>query len=206
MIAMKTTIVSIILLLVATLPRTASAGPTVLVRVTPAEAAWSSGSIEEKLIIRMSRDTALRVVRVNGANSDLPSFPKDRYNVDSLVEWGLEIGGQYLMLVDVHDERLERRKSWHIPLFFHKYVTVGIISGELRLIDLNQGVLLVSQPFLREQEAKRIFQASPDDDINHPNLHMTAPGKLVFFDQMEDRLCDQLLESIGFKERGNDGE
>lgn len=203
---MKNIFVGIVILLVAILPRIASAGPNILLRVTPAEAAWSSSSIEEKLLIRMNRDTALQVISVNGDDRDLPSFPRDRYNVDSLVEWGSEIGGQYLMLVDVHDERLERRKSWHLPLFFHKYVTVGIISGELRLIDLNQGVLLISLPFSTELEAKRIFQASPDDDVNHPNLHMTAPGKLVFFDQMEDRLCDQLLESIGFTVRGNDGE
>lgn len=203
---MKSIFVGIVILLVAILPRIASAGPNILLRVTPAEAAWSSSSIEEKLLIRMNRDTALQVISVNGDDRDLPTFPRDRYNVDSLVEWGSEIGGQYLMLVDVHDERLERRKSWHLPLFFHKYVTVGIISGELRLIDLNQGVLLISLPFSTELEAKRIFQASPDDDVNHPNLHMTAPGKLVFFDQMEDRLCDQLLESIGFTVRGNDGE
>lgn len=204
--SMKSTIVSGIILLVAILPRITSAAPSILLRVTPAEAAWSSSSIEEKLLIRMGRDTALHVISVNDADPELPSFPRDRYNVESLVEWGMEIGGQYLMLVDVHDERLERRKSWHIPLFFHKYVTVGIISGELRLIDLNRGVLLISQPFSTEQEAKRIFQASTDDDINHPNLHMTAPNKLVFFDQLEDRLCDQLLESIGFTERGDDGE
>lgn len=206
MVNMKSAVVGIIILLVAILPRTVSAGPNILLRVTPAEAAWSSSSIEEKLLLRMNRDTALQVISVNGDDRGLPTFPRDRYNVDSLVEWGLEIGGEYLMLVDVHDERLERRKSWHLPLFFHKYVTVGIISGELRLIDLNQGVLLISQPFSTEQEAKRIFQASPDDDVNHPNLHMTAPDKLVFFDQMEDRLCDQLLESIGFTERGDDGE
>jgi len=148
----------------------------------------------------------MSVTSVDGTDSALPAFPKDRYNVDSLIQWGLEIGGQYLMLVDVHHQRLERRKSFQIPLFFHKYVTVGVISGELRLIDLNQGRLLVAQPFLKEQEAKRIFQSSDDDDANHPDLHLTAPGKLVFFDQMEDHLCDQLLEIIGFSERGNDGE
>lgn len=202
---MKAIVVSTILLLVVILPQPALAGPNILLRVTSAESAWSSSSIEEKLIIRMSRDTGLQVICVNGTDRNLPTFPRDRYNVDSLVRWGSEIGGQYLMLVDVHDERLERRKSWHIPLFFHKYVTVGIISGELRLIDLDRGIQLVSQPFFSEQEAKRIFQASPDDDVNHPNLHMTAPGKVHFFDQMEDRLCDQLLESIGFTVRGNDG-
>lgn len=203
---MKTTVVGIILLVAAILPLAAWAGPNILLKVTPAKTAWSAGGIEEKLIIRMSRDTAYQVVSVNGDSRGLPSFPRDKYNVDSLVRWGLEVGGQYLMLVDVHDERLERRKTWHIPLFFQKYVTVGVISGELRLIDLDQGIQLVSLPFVTEQEAKRVFQASPDDDINHPNLHMTAPDKLVFFDQMENRVCDQLLESIGFTMRGNDGE
>jgi hypothetical protein len=197
---MKITIFSFIILLVATLPQTTLARPNILLKVSQAESPWSSVSIEEKLMVRMGRDTALQVVRVNETNKELPSFPGDQYDVDSLVKWGLEIGGQYLMLVDVHDERLERRKSWQIPLFFHKYETVGIISGELRLIDLNKGVLLISQPFQTEQEARRSFQTPSDDDVNHPNLHMSAPHKLIFFDQLEDRLCDQLLESIGFTE------
>jgi hypothetical protein len=206
MIGIRTTAFGVVLLLVSILPRAASAGPRILLRVSPAESAWSSVGIEEKLLIRMTRDTAMRVVNVNRADNGLPDFPEDHFNLDRLVEWGQEIGGQYLMLVDVHDERLERRKTWEIPLFFQKYETMGVISGELRLIDLKRGVLLLSQPFLREQKAKRVTQGSPDDNINHPNLHMTAPNKLIFFDQMEDHLCDQLLESIGFTERGNNGE
>lgn len=206
MIGIRTAAFGIVLLLFAIFPRAASAGPRILLRVSPAESAWSSVGIEEKLLIRMTRDTAMRVVDVSGTDNGLPAFPEDRFNLERLVEWGQEIGGEYLMLVDVHDERMERRKTWRIPFFFHKYETIGVISGELRLIDLKRGVLLLSQPFRREQEASRVFQGSPDDDINHPNLHMTAPDKLVFFDQMEDHLCDQLLESIGFKERGSHGE
>ena len=184
----------------------AAAGPTIVLKVNPPPAAWSTVGIGEKLTIRMSRDSGLRVIRVDEADDALPKFPADRYNLDSLVNWGLEVGGQYLMLVDVHHERLERRKTWQVPLFFHKYVTMGVIDGEFRLIDLIEGELLVAKPFRREQEARRIFQASPDDDINDPDLHMTAPGKQVFFDQLENSLCDQLLESIGFIERGDDGE
>jgi len=182
------------------------AGPIILLKVNEPAAAWSTVGIGEKLTIRMSRDSALRVVRIDETDDNLPSFPADQYNLDSLVNWGLEAGGQYLMLVDVHHERLERRKTWQAPLFFHKYITVGVIVGELRLIDLVRGELVVAQPFRREQEARRIFQGSPDDDINDPDLHVTAPGKQVFFDRLEHKLCDELLESIGFMQRGKEGE
>ncbi|MDH4032300.1 MAG: hypothetical protein OEV80_00710, partial [candidate division Zixibacteria bacterium] len=69
---MRNTVVGIILLLVAVVPRAVLAGPNILLRVSPAEAAWSSSSIEEKLIIRMSRDTAMSVTSVDGTDSALP--------------------------------------------------------------------------------------------------------------------------------------
>ena len=193
------------LLLVALAAENSAAAATILLKVNPPPAAWSTVGIDEKLTLRMSRDSALRVITVDD-DDRLPLFPADSYNLDSLVQWGQQVGGQYLMVVDVHHERLERRKSWQIPLFFHKYTTVGIIDGEVRLIDLVDGELLVSQSFRREQKARRTFQAAPDDDINDPDLHMTAPAKTVFFDRLEDKLCDQLLESLGFVERGDNDE
>jgi hypothetical protein len=182
------------------------AGPVVLLKVNEPPAAWSEIGVGEKLALRLSRDPALRVVSVGDTDDHLPPFPNDQYNVDSLVDWGLAAGGQYLLLVDVHHERLERRKTWQLPLFFHKYVTMGVIDGEVRLVDLVRGELVLAEPFRQEKEARRIFQGSPDDDIGDPDLHVPAPGKQVFFDRLEHKLCDELLESTGLMQRGKNGE
>jgi len=182
------------------------AAAVVLLKVNSPEAAWSTVGITDKLTVRLSRDPALRVVAVDDAGDDLPPFPTDQYNIDSLMDWGSAAGGHYLLLVDVKHERLERRKTWQVPLFFHKYVTVGVIDGELRLIDLVKGKVMAARPFRREREARRIFQASPDDDINDPDLHLTAPSKQVFFDRMERELCDELASTIDLKRRGDKGE
>ncbi len=196
----------VLVVLLTALCRTVMATPSVLLKVSPAPTAWAGNGIEDKLIIRMSRDSSIHVIRADNVMQDERPFPADLYNLDSLVDWGMEAGGQYLLVVDVHSERLERRKSFHIPLFFHKYSTFGVISGEMRMIDLRSGQAVIAEPFQTELEAKRIFQASTDDDINHPDLRLTSPGKIRFFDRLENKLCDQLLESIGFTERGNNSD
>jgi hypothetical protein len=125
-----------------------------------------------------------------------PAFPVDYHDLDSLMEWGREAGARYLMVVEVFAERLEKRKSFHLPLVFHKYETVGIIEGEFRLVDLSRGKLLTAEPFKVERKGSRIFQATMDDDINDPDLNMTAPRKVVFFQQLEESLCKHLAERV----------
>jgi len=123
-------------------------------------------------------------------------FPVNRYNTDSLLEWGREVGGRYLMLVEITREGLERHKSFHVPLVFHKYETVGVIEGEFRFLDLSRGKTLATETFKIEQKGPRIFQATMDDDKNDPDLHLTAPEKVIFFDHLEESLCRHLTTRV----------
>lgn len=127
---------------------------------------------------------------------DGPPFPADRYHLDSLVNWGLEAGVDHLLIVDVDNEQLRREKSFHLPLVFHKYETVGVIEGQLRLIDVARSRLLVSEPFRVKEKGARIFQATMDDDINDPDLHLTASAKLRLFHSLEERLAAKITERV----------
>jgi hypothetical protein len=91
---------------------------------------------------------------------------------------------------------LEKRKSFHIPLLFHKFETWGVIEGELRLIDVARSKQVRAVPFMVEQVGPRAWQATMDDDINDPDLRMTAPDKVQFFSRLEDKLVTNLLEQI----------
>jgi hypothetical protein len=82
------------------------------------------------------------------------------------------------------------RAAWlSLPLVFHKYETVGDIGGELRFIDVRRGKFLIAEPFKVEQKGPRIIQATMDDNVNNPDIHLMAPDKISFFDRLEERLA-----------------
>jgi len=165
---------------------------SVIVHVSVPPLAWSGSALEAKLKRQLSRDGDLIIVTVPDTSPGRPEFPHDAYNTDNLTNWGMEVGGRYLLTVEVHSERLEKRKLYHFPLVFHKYVTVGVIEGELRLIDITRGKLLSAEPFKVEQKGPQVFQATMDDNINDPDLHLTAPGKTKFFDRLEEKLASHV--------------
>lgn len=164
----------------------------VLLHVIPAPPAFVESNLDQLLVQDMTRKSDVRVTIKDAYTKDQPIFPTSRYDLDSLLDWGRELGGNYLMLVDVSSERIERRKSFSLPLVFHKYETVGIIEGEFRFIDLSHGKLLSAEPFRIEQKGAEIFQASMDNDINDPDLHLNAVRKLEFMNKLETRLSKQL--------------
>lgn len=89
------------------------------------------------------------------------------------------------------------RTAWlSLPLVFHKYETVGVIEGELRLVDIRRGKLLIAEPFQVKQKGPRIFQATMDDDVNDPDIHLTAPDKIGFFDRLEEKLALRVVERV----------
>ena len=164
----------------------------ILVKIFTPEIAWADSKLESKIQMSFSRQSNLKVRMVNEHENMEPQFPQNYFDTDLLLEWGNEIGGRYVMIIDVQSERIEKRKSFHLPLIFHKYQTYGVIEGELRLFDLERNKLLTVKSFKVEEEGSRIFQATMDDDINDPDLHITAPKKIIFFSNLEDKLVQEL--------------
>ena len=182
----------------------ATTGRKLMLSVISPPLAHSDSRIDTKLVRYLTGESDLRVTVVDDSAGTQPDFPDNYFDLDSLMEWGREVGARFVMVVEVTAERLEKRKSFHVPLVFHKYETVGVIEGEFRLVDLSRDKLLTAEPFKLESKAARIFQATMDDDINDPDLHLTAPNKVIFFDRLEDNLCrhlasDQVPESLSLK-------
>jgi len=172
---------------------------TVLVKVFRQAGAWSSGTLEKRLRADICRDPKLRVVEIDGNGGGQPAFPANHYNLDTLLQWGSEMQGRFLLVVEIHGERLERRKSWHLPLVFHKYETIGVIEGSIRFIDITRGRLVLAEPFEVQQRAARIFQATMDDDINDPDLHVTTPNKITLFQGLEEEASKHIMDIVGWR-------
>ncbi|MEA3296431.1 MAG: hypothetical protein U9R56_01030 [candidate division Zixibacteria bacterium] len=194
------TLLMVILLSVLTVGRT-HAEQDIILKMRLCPSVWSQSSIGEKLRIQFSRNQGLRIIEVADDNCNPPDFPVDAYNLDSLVAWGTETGTRYLMFVDVHSERLERKKKWHLPLVFHMYETVAAIEGELRYVDLSRGRLILAESFKVEEKAASCFQPALYDDINDPRLIPTVTAKVRLFDRLEDKLCRNLVDLVSANTR-----
>ncbi len=169
----------------------------VLLIVTPAEMAWADSEIEERLMERLTRHGSIQVSIANAPAPGLPAFPLSCYRTDSLVAWGKAAGADFVVVVRVESARLERRKDIHVPLLFHRYMTVGAIEGELRVVDVSRARLEIAEPFKIEEKGPRAFQATMDDDIHDPDLHLTAAAKVRFFQKLEEELAGMLVKRIG---------
>ena len=164
----------------------------ILLKVQVAEQPWADSRLEEKIVRNFSRHNSTTVVIINEDTEQIVEFPKNYFNIDSLVNYGKEIGGQYVVMVEVFSTRLERRKSFHLPLIFHKYQTYGIMEGELRILDIDRRKLVTTENFSIEKKGPRIFQATMDDEPADPDVHIDATKKALFFGELEDKLVSFL--------------
>jgi TolB-like protein len=158
--------------------------------------AWGRSELARKIIIQLSRSQDLRPIHANSTDQDELTFPVAEYNIDSLLEWGREIGGHYLLVVYVTSERLERTKTFTIPLIVHQWETIAVIEGEVRLLDLGRGRLLWADPFREELSARRIIQADQDNTRADADLHVPAYEKQVLFSELEEILADKLARRV----------
>jgi hypothetical protein len=169
---------------------------SVMIRVEQGSSAWNDSRIYQKLALALTRDANLQIEpAVPKSPLDAP-FPYDPLDELSVADWARPYQAQFVMIVMVHSERLEKRKSFNIPLLFHKYETWGVIEGELRLVDVAKGKQVRAVPFRIEKVGPRALQATMDDDVNDPDLRLTAPEKLEFFSRLEDKLIAHLLEQV----------
>jgi len=164
--------------------------------------AWGDGSLAEKLTVSLSRDPELRIIVPQTQAGLFRAFPADRTNFDSLLSWGAEIGGRFLLTIDVRREGLECRKTFSVPLLFHRWETLAVISGEIRLMDLQKRRVILAEPFEEKVTAARQFQSSAEDNAHDPTLHVSASDKQELFDSLESRLAERLIKRIGRLTRG----
>jgi hypothetical protein len=181
----------------------ASAAPLpVILQVQSTPLAWGDSRLPDILTTALSRNPDLNVIVPEAATRQYPPFPNDRNNIDSLLNWGTEVGGRYLLTVIVDREALERRKTFSVPLLFHRWETIAIMSGEFRLVDLLKRRLVLAEPFEEKLSVARQFQSSAEDNAADPALHVNAAEKSDLFQSLETRLTEHLVDKISRYMRG----
>ena len=189
-------LIFILLFAVVVVPVVAIAGGRlVLLDVNQPDNAWADNRLFERFQTALTRDPNWRVETLPGL--DEQSNRTDRWlSADSIIALGQDLGGQYAVCLAVYDQRIERRKSFHVPLVFHKWEAVGVLKGELRVIDLLREKQVKAEKFEIELRGPRVFQATMDDTKFDPDITMTASDKALMFAGLEEKLVDELLPKI----------
>lgn len=168
---------------------------TVVVQVNSPDAIWKKPELDKKVKVVLSRSQEYSVI-LGDEQTNQPKFPEDHYNLESLINWGAELGGQYLLVVDIFEERIERKKVFGIPLIMQRYKTLGIIEGEIRFIDITRNKLLNAAPLYVKVDGPGRLQAWVDDDINDADLHIKSAGKIAFLNSLEQKTALELVKII----------
>jgi len=168
----------------------------VMIHIEDKPIVMGESQIEQTLIRVLSRNSNLRVFSTKDENGALPSLPSDFNNPDTLADWCAESGCRYLLSIKIYDEKIVRKKGFHFPLLFHKYQTEGIIEAEVRLFDASRNRFVIAESVETKEKGPRIFQATMDDDINDPDLHLTAPQKIKFISSLENKFCREVYEKL----------
>ena len=168
-----------------------------LIDLEMAPTPWHDSRLGERLDRVFSRNPDVRVVMLKHTEQPAdPPRPMADLDVDSLMNWGQELGGRYLLSLQIHREDIKRKKSFSLPLVFHRYKTMAVIEGELRLLDLVRGRVLAAEDIKYELEASSQFQAEWDDNRHDANLHLTSPQKSELFAELETRFAEDLQDKI----------
>jgi hypothetical protein len=174
----------------------------IIVHVDTAPLAWSDSRVQDEILTELSRDGALSVVDVDLLGEDRPPLPQNGYDAEAWLDWGTEVGGRYLLVVDIEREVLERQKTFSIPIICQRWETIALIEGELKLFDLQKRRLMASEPFTKKLTGARQFQGSTDDNRSDPSLHLTASEKSRLFQSLESELARKLTRRVGQLTRG----
>ena len=167
----------------------------ILLLVQQGPSPWSDVRVFDKLQTALSRDQAVNVESLVPQGGEQTVIP-DITSTENLISQARERGGQYLICIAAESERLERRKSFHVPLVFHKWEVVGVIEGELRVLDILRNKLVLAEPIMVELHGPRAIQATMDDTKNDPDLHISAPDKLQFMSKLEDKLVADVMLKV----------
>ena len=189
-------LISFLLLAAIAVPAMAgTTGRVVLLSVNQPDNAWADNRLFERLQTALNRDQFWSVESMPMVIRE-SNRPNQWLNADSIIALGREIGGQYAVCLVVYDQRIERRKSFHVPLVFHKWEAVGVMKGELRVIDLLRGKQVKTESFEIELHGPRVIQATMDDTKFDPDITMTASEKELMFEGLENKLVEEILPKI----------
>ncbi len=112
-----------------------------------------------------------------------------------LLTFGKENGDDFIVDVVIDRIDLEKRKVSVFPRLITRYRVYAVISGTMRIVDVDNERLLKMKNIELEFKTKDRWQVV-DDNPDDPGLHISADRKLVIMRELEDRTAEELYQEI----------
>lgn len=177
----------LLILALAWTPSVHAGGASVSVRLERAASPWGVSQLDSLLVRELNREPNTSAL-ISRDWSTPPVWPGEVADSSHLPD--------YQITISLTDQRLERRKSFSVPLLFQKYEVFGVMSGELRVVNQRTGKQLLAESLLFEKHGPRIFQGSAEDDKHDPDLHQTPLEQLHFFQACEYELTKIIVDRV----------
>ncbi len=182
------------------MPGISVADNDIIVRLEYPECPWADINLEDKLDLYLSEISRVPVIATYRNNDSLNRSPRTS-DFSDLINYGESMGGRFL--VDIFIERidLEKRKTTVIPQFVSRYQTYGVMTGNLRIVDVQKARMLKIKKIDCSLKASDRW-TFVDDNKHDPDLNIAADQKIVLFRKLEDKVVSELYKEIRKLTRG----
>ncbi|UCD17622.1 MAG: hypothetical protein JSV44_01605 [Candidatus Zixiibacteriota bacterium] len=172
----------------------------IMVNVRLPDCPWADSRLEIELARRLS---TIRNVPVTWVDSSVRSWydnhPKATF--DDLVAVGKRLGGRYLVDILIDRIDLEKRKVTVIPLTVFRYRVFGVLTGTMRIIDVEKNRLVGLKEICYEVKASDQWQFTEDDPTD-PTLLIPPDRRYLLFQRLDRKAAAELFKEIRKLSRG----
>jgi len=139
--------------------------------------------------------------KIMSPGRDTTALPGAGHDVELMLAWGQQTGCRYVVMLQIEERRLAARKQTSIPYLLSRYVVEGRLSGTYTLIDVIKGKVAGPWKLATRLTGPRRWQVA-DDYPDDPDLMISAPGKMTFLKNLEDKAVMEMMLQLQPRMRG----
>lgn len=179
----------------------AISGQVVVVNLESVPNPWADVRLGEKLDFYLATESRTDVIRISPELRDSLNWDTRTERLDDLIDHGIKMNARYLVDVFIDRIDLDRRKVTVVPQAAFRYRVYGVLSGMLRVIDIERARMVRVKEIDCEIKVSDRWRFG-DDDINDADLHLSAYRKTIMFDELEEKAAQKIFGEISRLTRG----
>jgi hypothetical protein len=188
------------ILILISVPGVSIADDDIIVNLEYPECPWADINLEDKLDLYLSEISRVPVIAAY-RNGDSLNRPLRTSDFKELIDYGKSLGGRFLVDIFIDRIDLEKRKTTVIPQFVSRYQTYGVMTGNLRIVDIHKARMLKIKKIDCSLKANDRW-TFVDDNTYDSDLNIPADQKIILFQKLEDKVASELYKEIRKLTRG----
>lgn len=172
----------------------ATAGDKIVVNLRIPPNPYATSRLNEKLDLYFSAINDVTIVR-NLVVNTIPEESDRVLDFDELMGLGLERNSRYVIDLNFTRIELERRKTTVVPQVINRYRVYAVLSGWMRIVDIEAGRLYKMKAIEFEVKARDRWQFA-DDNRHDADLMIPPDQKTILFEKLEELAASQIMSII----------